>query len=274
MMLDGRLVQVTDQPNHVLVEFMAQAEQFPERANAALRELWNRYTHQLCGSVARQNPERKALDHEQAVNDAFLKAFEHASDFLVKKLNLLAPDKKDAAVVGWLWRIATNKMKDQMRKKRPETLSLEGDELDLAAKELARAWQSQLGAPEPESKPSGAQVWVKRLEWLQEILKGLPYRDQKILVESYRNLDPRTGHCIIPDGIRTDLRNELGITDNNLRRRRAWLVDKLTIELLALELKDCGHAKITPAIIVELCKKVGIPGNRLHWFVKRISARV
>jgi hypothetical protein len=69
------------------------------------------------------------------------------------------------------------------------------------------------------------------------------------------------------------LRNELGISDSNLRRRRAWLVDKLTIDMLTREIKASDQSKITPAIIVELCKKVCVRENRLRWLVKQISAR-
>ena len=273
MVLDGVLVHVTNQPNQALVEFMAQTGQFPERANGALRELWNRYSQQLCGAVARRNHEFKPLDHEQAVNDAFLNAFQHAADFL-PKLQLLPSEQKDAAVVAWIWKIATNRLKDQMRKRTLDTVQLDGVDIDLTAKECVSAWESRSCAPSPEAPSLTAQVWAKRIERIRASLRRMSYRDRTILVESYRHLDHITGSCVIPAEMRSHLRQELGTTDSNLRRRRAWLVDKLSVEMLALELKHCGHARITPEMIGELCKKVGISEKRLLWFVTRISKQI
>ncbi len=271
MMLDGRVVNVANQRDHVLVEFMAQTGAFPERAEEALRHLWKRRTRLILAIAMRIDYAKSGIDSEGVTNQAFLDAFNNAGTFEVR-IRHLAPDERDNAVIKWLGEIVKNGMLDELRRKRVKTLAMEE-----VAEELLAYWNDPFAPQEADISRESQGPPALRRQWLDEFLATLPARARLILKGSFQFLDLRTRQFRIPESIKENLCRELSITENNLRQSRARLVDALIFELLVRELVHLGPCAQSRESICALCVKAGILDKKvrgLGWFVGTISDEI
>ena len=129
---------------------------------AAFEELVNRYESKILRLTKNRTGNRE--DAEDAMQDAFLKAYAHLDGF-----------QQDSRFYTWLVRIAANEALMRLRKRRPGQLSLdepiEGD-ADLMPREL-EDWR-----PNPEREYAKAELQTL----LAEVIEKLEPEDRIVLV--------------------------------------------------------------------------------------------
>ena len=264
MQLDGCLVVVTGQPDHILVEFMAQAAQFPERANEALRQFWTRHEEQMVFCASKWSYFNPTIDPEGIVNDVFLRVFQEAGK-TVGEIRTLTLEEKDVRIVATVYNIVIEECKKANKRNRPKTLSLEEVREDLLS-----AWNTLSAPAEPEpdiKRQEESQLWRK---WIGEIVQTLLTTSERAFLNAcYDPLDPK--------GCRDNLCKQLGITRNTLRQKLSRIVEKVTIEALVREHLRVGPAEFTIESITKLCERSRIrkkKRSQLRRFVNNIAAEL
>jgi RNA polymerase sigma-70 factor (ECF subfamily) len=121
--------------------------------STAFDELLNRYEDKIFRLTRNITGNRE--DAEDAMQDAFLKAFSHLNDF-----------HGESRFYTWLVRIAANEALMRLRKRRPNQFSLDEPiqgETDLLPREL-EDWE-----PNPEQKYADAEIGVILKELMEQI---------------------------------------------------------------------------------------------------------
>lgn len=141
------------------LELVAEAQQDPGASRQAFAQLVKRYERPLFQFIVRQVRERALA--EEIFQETFLRAY--------RGLGAFAPQASEASVRGWLYRIATNACRDELRSARSKA-SRAGD--PEAAERLAS------GGPGPEGDASTRQ----RAELVRLALAQLTATQREVIV--------------------------------------------------------------------------------------------
>jgi RNA polymerase sigma factor (sigma-70 family) len=146
---------------------------------------------------------RDADDAEDVTMETFGKAFRHLGRY-----------SPDFAFSTWLFRIATNNCIDFVRRKKLDTLSLQGPA------HLSAEGECTLQVGDEEPNPLEAYVKQQRKELVQQAVAQLPATYSKMLRLRYFNE-------LSYEEVATELQCPLGTVKANLHRARALLAEVL-----------------------------------------------
>ena len=140
---------------------VGEARRRDERAIRTLIQRHNRRLYRIARSILRDD-----VEAEDALQDAYLKAFLHLDDF-----------RGDAAIGTWLGRIVMNEALGRLRRRRTTTVDLETMEENGGSAEIIRLWGD---APGTNPERTAAQRQIQDL--LEKAIDELPEEFRLVLV--------------------------------------------------------------------------------------------
>jgi RNA polymerase sigma-70 factor (ECF subfamily) len=191
--------------SHLEDEARLVAEALSGNANAfaALMSQYQSHVYRLVLSITRNRQ-----DAEDALQDAFLKAYAHLGEF-----------RGDSRFSTWLVRIATNAALTKMRQRSPERL-VSSNELNRAGKEVSRLREMKHTDDNPEERYSKTEL----LEILSEVIESLPVSLRMVFVlrdfQSFSTEDTARLLGLSEAAVKTRL---LRARQEVRQRLRAWL---------------------------------------------------
>jgi DNA-directed RNA polymerase specialized sigma24 family protein len=199
-----------------LVTYMAFKSTDEALARAACEELHRRHARFLLGWCISKRKETFGDSAESFVNHTFMKAYEHAANFI-------CTDQSQAKeqVLAWLFRILGNLYLDSLRgeKKRPVVHGPKGGE----------EWLENIVEKDQEQRKSAQTVPTARKAAILAFLESLPPKDREILTVTAEFWNHMKGEPDIDPEIREGICRDYGLTESSLRVRRKRLKERAIV---------------------------------------------
>lgn len=145
--------------------------------SAAWRELVTAYTKRVYALLYKQCGDPELA--EEITQVTFVKLVEKLSDF--------AGYEERGKFEAWLFRVAMNKLRDEMRRRKRQAVSMDmGPSGSSGSGEQASAWaaaqqQVVMGGPKPGESPLEQVSRAEQLDQLREAVSQLPEADQQVI---------------------------------------------------------------------------------------------